>query len=157
MLVFHPFARRQIMHRAVLLLAGVLSVVALGSDSPKDYDDKTETTGIEGTWRLTGVEIYGKKKELAFQVVITLRGGTLTYDYTHGIVRGSYHVDRAGKPLHLDWMPSNGSYKGETLEFIYQIDGDILRIAFLLNGNDVQRPLRFSDDDVIIGIFNRAK
>ncbi len=38
------------MRRTILLLAGVLlSAVALGSDSPKEYDDRTEVAGIEGT------------------------------------------------------------------------------------------------------------
>ena len=42
------------MRRTILLLAGVLlSPVALGSDSPKEYDDKMVTVGTERAWRLT--------------------------------------------------------------------------------------------------------
>jgi hypothetical protein len=43
------------MRRTIVLLAGVLlSVVALGSDSPKEYDDRTEVVDIEGTWSPDG-------------------------------------------------------------------------------------------------------
>ena len=39
------------MRRTILLLAGVLlSVAALGSDSPKEYGSDIEMEGVEGTW-----------------------------------------------------------------------------------------------------------
>ena len=44
-----PSSRRRTMRRTILLLAGVLlSVVALGSDSPKEYDDKKEVLALKG-------------------------------------------------------------------------------------------------------------
>jgi len=90
-------------------------------------------------------------------VAITVRGGNLAYDYTHAIVRGSYRIDPACKPLHLDWTPLSGGLKGETLKVIYQIDGDELRIAFLWNGTEMQRPRGFNDDGVYTAIFKRVK
>jgi hypothetical protein len=36
--------------RRLLVPFAVLCVLLLGSESPKVYDDQTETNGIEGTW-----------------------------------------------------------------------------------------------------------
>ena len=59
------------MHRLSLLFA-VLSVVPLlGSDSAKEYDDRTEVAGIEGTWRGTRIDR---------QYVMTYHSGTFTID-----------------------------------------------------------------------------
>jgi hypothetical protein len=49
------------MRRTVILLMGVLlSVMALGSDSPKEYDDKTEVKTLEGSWQQVAVEMDGR-------------------------------------------------------------------------------------------------
>jgi uncharacterized protein (TIGR03067 family) len=142
----------------VTLLVGVLLTVAvLGSDSPKGYDDTTDSGGIEGKWQLLEVEWKGEKTQLAFQVVITLRGRTLTYDSTHDLVQGNCRIDSTCKPLRVDWIPSAKGLTARTLKFIYQIDGDTLRVAFLWNGGlDVQRPRGFTDEGVYIAVFKRV-
>jgi hypothetical protein len=87
-----------------LLVVAVLLVLPLfGSDSPKEYDDKTENVGIEGKWRL----IDGKN-------VVTFRSGTYTVDDGDGNPwRGTYRTDKSHYPHHLDLFPSNGPYKGK--------------------------------------------
>ncbi len=48
------------MCRTILLLVGMLlSAGALASDSPKEYDDRTEKGGLEGTWRRIAVQVEG--------------------------------------------------------------------------------------------------
>src|SRR6478672_4540007 len=129
------------MRRIVWLLAGVLLVVpSLGSDAPKGYDGATEDVGIEGTWRLTEYEIDGAKREPNFRCVLTLRNGTFTVHYTNDedTIRGSYRLDPTRNPPHLDWLPSNGGGKGQTLLFIYQIDGGSFRTT-IMNGDITRR------------------
>jgi hypothetical protein len=76
------------MRRTILLLAGVLlSAVALGSDSPKEYDDKTEVAGIEGTWQLTEDEFNGVKMKPCTQLVTSYRSGTYTCQSLSGKIR----------------------------------------------------------------------
>jgi uncharacterized protein (TIGR03067 family) len=150
------------MRRTVLLLAGVLlSGVVLGSDAPKEYDDKTEVDSIEGTWRQIEVEFdgNGKKFKPDPECVIGFRSGTFTSNYSDGDTdRGSYRIDNTCKPPHLDWMPFSGLYRGKTLQFICQIDGDTLRIAYRRGVEDkVRRPQGFSDDDIAVKTYKRVK
>jgi hypothetical protein len=42
-----------------LLLAALLVLSLLGSDSPREYDDRTQDMGIEGDWLLLRVETDG--------------------------------------------------------------------------------------------------
>jgi uncharacterized protein (TIGR03067 family) len=147
------------MRRTVLLLAGVLlAVVALGSDSPKDYDDKTEVAGIEGTWRLIELESSGKKQKPSTQHVLTIHNGTYTYvDGEGDPVRVNCQIDPARNPPHLNIIPSIGFYQGVT---IYQIKGDTLRIAklpIILGDQRPKRPQGFNDQDVHIETYKRVK
>ena len=74
------------MRRTLLLLVGVLlSGMALGSDSPKEYDDATQIDGLEGTWQAVSVENLG---ELVFSD--SSRSGTLD------LPRWEVYMDGAG-------------------------------------------------------------
>jgi hypothetical protein len=66
------------MRRGMLLLPALLVLPLLGSDSPKEYDDKVAVAGIEGTWRLTEYELDGAKREPNFRCSVTVRNGTFT-------------------------------------------------------------------------------
>ena len=119
--------------KKVLPLFAILLVVPLlGSDSPKEYDDATVNGTIEGTWRETGFEITGQKMKVNFEVVKTYRSGTFTI-VSPGPSVGSYRIDYSRNPPELDWMPTSGVHKGKTIKWIYQIDGDTLKIACLAN------------------------
>jgi uncharacterized protein (TIGR03067 family) len=134
------------MRRTILLLNGVLfTVVALGSDSPKEYDDKTEAVGIEGTWRMVGNE----------KNVMTCHSGTWTIKGDGGLWQGTYRIDTTCMPAHLDRFYANGPLKGKTLKFIYQIDRDMLRIACARNVE--LRPHGFKDDGVDLWTYERVR
>jgi uncharacterized protein (TIGR03067 family) len=145
------------MRRLSPLFAFLFVVPLLGSDSPKEYDDKAEIVGIEGTWRFSELEHNGEKVDLVTRWVTTYRGGTYTTNYGHGdTVRGCYRIDPTRNPPHLDRLPSSGPCKGETNKFIYQIDGDTLRVAgfYLI---ELPRPQGFNDDDISIWTYKRVK
>jgi uncharacterized protein (TIGR03067 family) len=143
------------MRRAVLLLAGVLlCVVALGSDSPKEYDDKTMVDPLEGRWQMIewtcdGEKLNGIPEERVYH------NGTYTINWSDGDTwRGSYRIDPTRKSSHLDWIPSGGSGKGQTFMNIYQVDGDTLRIAAV---NGKQHPQCFKDKGVYVTTYKRVK
>jgi uncharacterized protein (TIGR03067 family) len=145
------------MRRTVLMLAGVLlSVVALGSDSPKEYDNATTLGPLEGTWQLTEIQCNGHKINLDFQMVVTYRGGT--YMLNDGeTFRGRYRVDPNRNLAYLDRIPSCGYSRGQTFKFIYQIEGDTLRIAYTHAPEDTPRPQGFNDAGVFVDTYKRVK
>ena len=118
------------MRRTLLLLASVLlAVVMMASDSPKEYDGRTEVSGLKGTWRLIKSEFDGREVE-TLHVTATFCGRLFRFNYSDGgNIQGSYRIDLMCKPPQLDLVPSNGFRKGQTLGRIYQIDGNTLRIA----------------------------
>jgi uncharacterized protein (TIGR03067 family) len=146
------------MRRTVLLLAGVLStLVVLGSDSPREYDDKTGVVGIEGTWRLTEIEVNGRRKAKPNIVCITtFRGDTCTSRWSDGSTfRERYCIDSAQKPSHLDLIASEGA--STTRKCIYQIDGDTLRVESRYDWNRTGRPQRFNEASDFVLTYKRIK
>ena len=84
------------MRRTILPAGMLLCVMALGSDSPKEYDDKTEYVGIEGTWRLTDVEYEGRKTNPYGKCVTTTtyRSGIYTDNFSNGDkTQGNFSID----------------------------------------------------------------
>jgi uncharacterized protein (TIGR03067 family) len=149
------------MRRIVCLLAGVLLVVpSLGSDAPKEYDGATERDELEGTWELVGIECRPVQEGPSNQCVVTFRGGRFTKSYGDGdTLRGSYRLDPARKPSHLDQYLSTGPFQGRTQECIYRIDGDTLRIALSTSrgdSDDFRRPQGF-DRPVVLSVYKRVK
>ena len=146
------------MRRTVLLAGVLLSVVALGSDSPKEYDDRTEVAGIEGTWRLKECTLNGEQLPLGQRLmVMTLRGGILTFDLGDGhIDRGTYRIDPAGKLPHFDRVQRFGPFPCVAGKCIYQIDGDTLRIAGF-RVRRTERPRGFDDENAFIETYKRVK
>jgi hypothetical protein len=54
-------------------------------------------------------------------------------------------------------MPSDGILAGQTLTFIYQLDGDILREAGLPGEDYKRRPQGFRDKGVEVATYKRVK
>ena len=146
------------MRRLPLLFAVLLVLPLFGSDSPKEYDDKTIVDPLVGTWRLIEIENDGMKAKFPAEYVWTYGGETYTLDYGMGrTIRGVYHTDPARKPSHLDYFPANGPNQGKTLLFIYQIEGETLRTAHVVKSTDVQRPQGFNDKGVGVLTYKRVK
>ena len=144
--------------RRTFLLAGVLlCVVALGSDSPKEYDDRTERDELQGRWQLIEVSLNGLKQGVDFQELMTYRAGAYTYQCDNKTIRsGNYRIDTASNPHHLDEIPSNPSRWAHLSKRIYIIDGDTLRVAFRPDDGS-RRPERFDDKILFVWTYKRVK
>ena len=140
------------------LLAPLLVLPLLGSDTPKEYGDKTEVIGIEGTWRQVEEEFQGHTKKPERHWLLTIRGETYTEDDGQGIkVFWRYRVDNTRKTPHLDLLSSSGSVSQKG---IYQVDENRLRIAFYfveLDDKERRRPTTFGGENVIIATYKRVK
>ena len=74
------------MRRLSLLPAALFVVSLFGSDSPKEYDDKTEIVGIEGTWRLIEMGVQrGRRAKYEALIVMKFRSGTIRDDIGDGL------------------------------------------------------------------------
>src|SRR5579872_2815246 len=127
------------MRRLSLLFAVLFVLALLGSDSQKEYDDKTESVGLEGTWRLTEFEFDGQKSKTApgNQEIKTIRDEAVTSRYPDGAGwQGSYRINSTGKPPRLDWIGEGDRFQAHPVKCIFQCDGDTLRIAFMLHAGD---------------------
>ena len=143
------------MRRLSLLFAVLFVVPLLGSDSPKEYDDRTENVGIEGTWRMTEQELKGQKIT-DVKCVDTFRNGIYTFQWDNKRpTRWNYRIDTACKPHHLETPLPNELNKG-VLMFIYQIDGDKLRMAMFIPP-EMRYPRDFHDAGIVIYTYKRVK
>jgi uncharacterized protein (TIGR03067 family) len=136
------------MHRLFLLLAVLFVVPVCSADSPKEYDDKTEIAGIEGTWRLVDLTVNGQKVD--YHEVATFRGGTYYGFEQAQSFEKPYHIDAARTPAHLDYTQN-----GTVVKCIYHVHGDTLRIA--IRCLDWQRPQDFHNPWLIISTYKRVK
>ena len=147
------------MRRSVCLLAVVLLVVPLlGSDAPKEYDGATETDELQGTWTVVSGTVVGSGRGRPLDgLALTFSGGQYQFqgDWDE---RGAYTVDRSRQPHHLDIAPTGGkkaSWARAASKLIYQLDGDVLRIAFA--GNDGARPASFDEVGTVVYTYKRVK
>ncbi len=128
--------------KALFVLALAL---VLGADS-KD-DPKSDQQKLQGKWIITSGVIDGNV--LAKN---QLKGNTLVFDkdkysYTTGQGEkgsGTFKLDTSKKPKHLDTVPADGPIQGQTVEQIYEIDGDNLKICIALPGTP--RPTEFKSE-----------
>lgn len=146
------------MRRVFMFFTGFFALLLLGSGTPNDSDDGTESVSIEGTWQQTALERDGQKELSSSKTLLVVHGGSLTYIYSDGEkVKGSYHIDSSHKYLYLDWLPTNGTDRDQMTFFIYQIHGDTLRIAGIIGEYRTKRPHAFIDDGVFVKTFKRVK
>jgi uncharacterized protein (TIGR03067 family) len=138
-----------------VLCAVLLAIVALGSDSPTEYDDRVKMDELEGTWQRTETEWYGQRQRFGLLSVETFHQGTYTEEGDYAPVRGNYRINTNCKPHHLDTFPSSGPHKGRTFKYIYEVDRGMLRTAIGPYGDE--RPKGFNDEGVIIRIYKRVK
>jgi uncharacterized protein (TIGR03067 family) len=138
------------------VLAALLALPSLGSDSPQEYDGTVQSAGIEGTWQAVSVENSGGRYPTPPEWRMTFRAGNFTWTGRGIHPQGSYKTGTDEKPARLDltFLPE-GDPTGKN---IYRIDGDTLKIAWSL-GND-ERPQSFDidgDRHRSVSTFRRVK
>jgi uncharacterized protein (TIGR03067 family) len=147
------------MRGTACLLAVLLVLPLLGSDSPKEYDEKTEIAGIEGKWRVTNIEKNDGTTRLDAGSVWTYWSDTFAMTAGDGeTMGGKYRIDLTSNPRHLDWTFTTGGIRGTTIKCIYQIghEGDSLRVAYsTIHGT--KRPQGFGEAGLCVFSFKRVK
>jgi uncharacterized protein (TIGR03067 family) len=115
----------------VLLIAVALGAARAGGDADKELEK------LAGTWAATAAEDYGEKipEEQAKTLRLVLSGNEFTAsDGETAVMSGTFTVDPGKKPKTIDLKSTSGRHKGKTLEGVYELDGDALKICFVEPG-----------------------
>jgi uncharacterized protein (TIGR03067 family) len=104
-----------------------------------------EEEKIDGTWAATEVAYGGQfvPKEVSGQMRFVFADGNLTISVAGKIDgTGTYRIDPGKQPKSFDVVPGEGDDKGKTLEGIYELNGDTLKICY--NGVGKGRAAKFT-------------
>jgi uncharacterized protein (TIGR03067 family) len=115
----YPMRRR-------LPLAALLVLPLLGSDSPKEYDDRAQDTGIEGAWRFVYCETGGVRTDADPVWPCVYKGGKFTW-LGHDEVDGMYKVNDRVRPARLT---KHTIITDTTYKCIFRFDVDTLLVAY---------------------------
>jgi uncharacterized protein (TIGR03067 family) len=125
--------------KLLMALVGGLLLGADGQDQAKGDKEK-----LQGRWVVTSGVMDGTKiPKDQIKGDLVFKGNT--YTYTAGDSEagdGTFKIDPSKKPKFLNSVPSDGPVKGQTIEEIYELDGDNLKICLSLPGNN--RPTEFT-------------
>jgi uncharacterized protein (TIGR03067 family) len=128
-------------HALLVLAAGLLIAAA--------PEGEKELAKLDGTWVASSVEIGGNKipdEELKkFPGRLTIKGGKWTLKAGDRDQTGTFTADAAKKPAQMDVKPSDGPNAGKTIQAIYQLDGDNMKVCYAPVGKD--RPTAFDTKD----------
>jgi uncharacterized protein (TIGR03067 family) len=99
---------------------------------------------LNGTWVATEATRNGQKVPDDFikDNSVTFTDGKYKAFLGAATEEGTYKVDRSKKPNTIDMNPRSGRKKGATMQAIFELDGDMLKICWNLTTN--QRPKDFT-------------
>jgi uncharacterized protein (TIGR03067 family) len=146
------------MRRTVCLLAALLVLPLLGSDSPKEDDGATEAVGVEGTWEVISVCRDGEQWGLPSGPWVQInRGGKWTFRQRDKLsTEGVYTTDTSRTPPTFDeTTTTRGAGEGRTRKLIYRLEGDKLLTAARLGGHEY--PKSFHEEGLHIVTWKRVK
>jgi uncharacterized protein (TIGR03067 family) len=110
---------------------------------------KTELAKLEGAWQVVGHETEGKATNEEFwrTVQFFFKGNQLTFKgddiLSKKVARITLVIDPSTTPRVIDMRIVEGEFKGTTLEGVYELKGDDLKICFR-NDAMKNRPTDFS-------------
>jgi uncharacterized protein (TIGR03067 family) len=142
----------------------VIGATLLGL-APQDDAVKAELDRLGGTWQVVGHETDGKpaSEEHWRRVLFIFKGDHLTFAgddiLRKKAAKIAIVVDPSTNPHVVDMKIVEGEFKGTTLEGVYEIKGDRLRICFR-NEEAKNRPNGFStekDANLVLFTLERAK
>jgi uncharacterized protein (TIGR03067 family) len=124
-----------------------LLIAALTLSAGSAQDAKTDLAKIAGAWTVDGVIYDGEEHKLKFKIVFKGNEGTVLENdqITNEYAKIKVKLDSSAKPKSMDITVSAGSQTDATMEGIYELKGDELRICAKVFGKD--RPKEFAAPD----------
>src|SRR5262245_44660608 len=152
-----------------MFTARVLAALAAPADPPAEKDRgkefsaeaKKELKKLEGRWRLLKVASAGKESEVKDkEVYFVFKGTELTLTSADkGEKLLVTALDPATDPRCIDLLEKREGRPDRTLEGVYAIDGDTLRLAVALptGGKDRPTSLEKPGDSAMVWTLQRVK
>ena len=132
----------------------MLALGLLGSDSPKEWDDRVEEYGLEGTWRLVSAIDGGPPPGPGTTSdTMTFHRGRFVWHEGSNTLAGTYTTWPANRPAGLDLIHEEGPLKNRSWLGVYKLDGDKLYIATRSSSDD--RPNGFTGPELSTWIWKR--
>jgi uncharacterized protein (TIGR03067 family) len=143
-----------------LLAVGLAVRGASAGDARKDQEK------LQGAWKaikivVSGTEVPG---DVLKGIMVTIKDTQITTVFQGGDKdmnqNAGFTLDPSKKPKQIDLVAADGPEKGKKLEGIYEIDGDIFRMAIAPPVGGGKRPENFSSGEgstAIVMTFQRDK
>jgi uncharacterized protein (TIGR03067 family) len=143
---------------AVLVLSFLLIPFLEAAD--KDSESKDE---LQGKWKLMEVEKDGKSHKVKGQTTeyfeMIFKGNKVTARFKEGTPEqeGTYKFLADTKPKAIDFTPTTGDEKGKTVQGIYEIKGNKLKLCVAVPGT--KRPMKFESkgEEIVVYLLERVK
>jgi uncharacterized protein (TIGR03067 family) len=129
-----------------LILPVVALLLAAAVARPQDEASKSDLKKMDGTWKVTLHEMGGKKttedvnKKADVQLVIKDGKFTISFGGKEAGA-GTIKLDASKKPKTIDVTTTKGPQEGKTMQGIYELKGDDMRVCFAQPGD--ARPTEF--------------
>jgi uncharacterized protein (TIGR03067 family) len=145
-------------------LPALLALISL-CVATQDDTVKTELAKLDGTWQVVGHETNGKptNEEHWRKVQFVFKGDQLTFVgddiLSKKVAKITLVVDPCTSPRVIDLKIVAGEFKGTTVEGVYEIKEDQLRICFR-NDETKNRPNDFStkgDSSLVLFVLKRQQ
>lgn len=128
------------MNLLLALTAGTL----LAADARADA--KKTLAGLQGTWTTERLEYNGKDMTEKFKLTLLIKGEQITVKGNDEVkkeyAKASFKIDPSTTPPLMDLKVLGGTQKDATMEGIYELKGDQLRMCIKVFGNE--RPTKFA-------------
>lgn len=99
------------------------------TDTKEVAKTKEEMARLQGTWTSIAFEAAGMSFETKDDPKRSEAKITITDNSYQRGDQGSFKIDPAKNPKQIDFMPTDGQFRGKTLLGIYSLDNDILKIC----------------------------
>jgi len=127
-----------------MILTVLVSGLLVGTANSDDA--KNDQKKLQGKWIVTSAVLDGNEiPKDQVKGEITYKGDKYTWSSGDGQGgTGTYKLDPSKKPKALNAVPSDGPLKGQTIEHIYEVEGDNLKVCLALPGT--KRPTEFKSE-----------
>ena len=153
------------MQSPCVTMLAVSALCVASQAAPQGDAVKAELARLAGTWPVIGHETDGKPtgEDHWRKVQFVFKGDRLTFRgddiLTKKVAEIRLTIDPSTSPPVIDLKVVAGEFKGVTLEGVYEIKDDVLRICFR-NEEAKNRPLDFSTKpgaNLVLFVLKRQK